>query len=114
MPVAKLTGSSTAGSAATFIVSGLFHEVMFAAMMLNNSPQGAYQFGEALTFFMLMFAACCLPWWDTAAVTEVCQLSLHTRVMYIAFTLLESERSAAQPVQFCVSTCITICRRCCI
>jgi hypothetical protein len=72
MPVAKLTGSSTAGSAATFIISGLFHEVMFAAMMLNNSPAGAYQFGEALTFFMLMFAACCIPWWDTAAVTEVC------------------------------------------
>jgi hypothetical protein len=70
-PVAKLTGSRTVGSAATFIVSGLFHEVMFAAMMLNNSPAGAYQFGEALAFFMLMFAACCLPWWDTAAVTEV-------------------------------------------
>jgi hypothetical protein len=76
-PVAKRNGT-VAGSAAAFTVSGLFHEFMFGTMLFWGAPQGVYRFGEVLVFFLLMFAMCCAPWWNTRKLTQVKLLVLST------------------------------------
>jgi hypothetical protein len=84
IPVAKRYGP-VAGSAVAFTVSGLFHEFMFGTMLFWGAPQGVYRFGEVLVFFLLMFAMCCAPWWNTKQLTKV---RLCTGTAHASYTAL--------------------------
>mmetsp|Transcript_18551 Transcript_18551/g.26150 ORF Transcript_18551/g.26150 Transcript_18551/m.26150 type:complete len:391 (-) Transcript_18551:4-1176(-) len=61
-PVKKRFGTKC-GSFVAFMVSGLFHEVLWC-MAFKIAPNGFHHFGMVLKFFLMMFLLCCLPWPD--------------------------------------------------